>query len=161
MDTVRGFHTLMVDVIPDLHTLACIDAFQCFPFYSYDEDGSNRHENITDWSLNNFRTHYRDETIIANVDIFHYRLRPPPPPCLPRALFRPTSSANCPAFPLRPNSVRSQRRARGWRRSTSATMMQPEYRLRKVETLEKSLDWRVEKMRLSKLRKRSYAITIS
>ncbi len=29
---------------------------QCFPFYTYDEDGSNRRENITDWALNEFRT---------------------------------------------------------------------------------------------------------
>ncbi|MBI1831741.1 MAG: hypothetical protein HYR84_09860 [Planctomycetes bacterium] len=30
----------------------------CFPFYVYDEDGSNRRENITDWALEQFRTHY-------------------------------------------------------------------------------------------------------
>jgi predicted helicase len=29
---------------------------QCFPLYTYDEDGSNRRENITDWALNEFRT---------------------------------------------------------------------------------------------------------
>jgi len=33
---------------------------QCFPFYVYDEDGSNRRENITDWALSRFREHYRD-----------------------------------------------------------------------------------------------------
>ena len=44
---------------------------QCFPFYTYDEDGSNRHENITDWALDRFRTHYSDDTI-SKWDIFHY-----------------------------------------------------------------------------------------
>ena len=44
---------------------------QCFPFYTYDEDGSNRRENITDWALAQFRTQYGDETI-SKWDIFHY-----------------------------------------------------------------------------------------
>ena len=46
-------------------------ASQCFPFYTYDEDGTNRRENITDWTLTQFRTHYRDDTI-TKWDIFHY-----------------------------------------------------------------------------------------
>ena len=44
---------------------------QCFPFYTYDEDGTNRQENITDWALTEFRTHYGDDTI-TKWDIFHY-----------------------------------------------------------------------------------------
>ena len=43
---------------------------QCFPFYIYDEDGTNRRENITDWALAEFRTHYADRTI-TKWDIFH------------------------------------------------------------------------------------------
>jgi len=34
------------------------DAFQCFPFYTYAEDGPHRRENITDWALDQFRSHY-------------------------------------------------------------------------------------------------------
>ena len=44
---------------------------QCFPFYTYDEDGTNRQENITNWALAQFQTHYRDDTI-TKWDIFHY-----------------------------------------------------------------------------------------
>ena len=44
---------------------------QCFPFYTYDEDGTNRQENITDWALAEFRTHYDDDTL-TKWDIFHY-----------------------------------------------------------------------------------------
>ena len=44
---------------------------QCFPFYAYDEDGSNRRENITDWALEQFRSHYNDKGI-TKWDIFHY-----------------------------------------------------------------------------------------
>ena len=51
------FSTLMTNLVPDLHTLAAVDGFQCFPFYTYDEDGTNRRENITDWALDSFRAH--------------------------------------------------------------------------------------------------------
>ncbi|MGE0684733.1 MAG: type ISP restriction/modification enzyme, partial [Candidatus Binatia bacterium] len=65
------FSSLMVNAIPDLHVLASLDGFQCFPFYLYDEDGSNRRENITDWVPNQFREHYGDKKI-AKWDIFYY-----------------------------------------------------------------------------------------
>ena len=61
----------MTNLVSDLHTLAASDSFQCFPFYSYDEDGTNRQENITDWALTEFRNHYNDESI-SKWDIFHY-----------------------------------------------------------------------------------------
>ena len=43
----------------------------CAPFYLYDEDGTNRHENITDWALEHFRKHYKDKKI-TKWDIFYY-----------------------------------------------------------------------------------------
>ncbi len=66
-----AFSALAADCIVDLHLSAGVDGFQCFPFYTYDEDGSNRRENITDWALNEFRTHYSDANI-TKWDIFHY-----------------------------------------------------------------------------------------
>ncbi len=66
-----AFSAMAADCIVDLHLSAGVDGFQCFPFYAYDEDGSNRRENITDWSLNEFRTHYSDPNI-TKWDIFHY-----------------------------------------------------------------------------------------
>ena len=44
---------------------------QCFPFYTYDEDGTNRRENITDWALGQFRLHYGGDTI-TKWNVFHY-----------------------------------------------------------------------------------------
>ncbi|MBI5093646.1 MAG: transposase [Candidatus Hydrogenedentes bacterium] len=44
---------------------------QCFPFYVYDEDGSNRRENVTDWALKQFRAQYTDKKI-TKWDIFYY-----------------------------------------------------------------------------------------
>ena len=64
------FWCFLSNVIPNL-TLTGSDGNQCFPFYIYDEDGTNRRENITDWALSHFRTHYADETI-TKWDIFHY-----------------------------------------------------------------------------------------
>ncbi len=64
----KPFHPLMVDVIP---CLGIIDSCQSFPFYTYDEEGSNRRENITDWALSAFRSHYGDPSI-SRWDIFHY-----------------------------------------------------------------------------------------
>ena len=48
-----------------------LDAHQCFPFYVYDEDGTNRRENITDWALKHFREHYGNKKI-TKWDIFYY-----------------------------------------------------------------------------------------
>ena len=42
------FWCYLTNVIPNL-TITSIDGNQCFPFYTYDEDGTNRQENITDW----------------------------------------------------------------------------------------------------------------
>jgi len=52
-------------------SLTSLDSFQCFPFYVYDEDGTNRRENVTDWALEQFRTHYKNNKI-TKWDIFHY-----------------------------------------------------------------------------------------
>ena len=64
----KPFHTLMTEIIPELQILGNT---QCFPFYTYDEDGNNRRENITDWALTQFQSHYEDSAI-TKWDIFHY-----------------------------------------------------------------------------------------
>ena len=65
----KEFAVLMSQCIPDVNLYG--DPQQSFPFYTYDEDGTNRQENITDWTLTEFRTHYGDDTI-SKWDIFHY-----------------------------------------------------------------------------------------
>ena len=64
------FWCLITNIIAN-SSLITLDPAQCFPFYVYDEDGTNRRENITDWALAQFRAHYADETI-TKWDIFHY-----------------------------------------------------------------------------------------
>ena len=67
----KPFMILMTQQLADLHVVGPGCGAQCFPFYTYDEDGTNRQENITDWALAEFRTHYGDDTI-TKWDIFHY-----------------------------------------------------------------------------------------
>ena len=64
------FWCCMGNVLPN-GSFITLDANQCFPFYVYDEDGTNRRENITDWALEKFRAHYSDERI-TKWDIFNY-----------------------------------------------------------------------------------------
>ena len=51
----RPFHSWVTNRIASLDML---EKTQCFPFYIYDENGSNRRENITDWALERFRERY-------------------------------------------------------------------------------------------------------
>ncbi len=62
---------LIVDTIPNLSICSAVDSHQCFPFYTYDADGKNRRENITDWALAQFQRHYDDQTI-SKWQIFYY-----------------------------------------------------------------------------------------
>ncbi|MAT38978.1 MAG: DNA helicase [Ectothiorhodospiraceae bacterium] len=71
----KPFHCLITNVIPDLHLTG--DS-QCFPFYTYDPDGSNRTENITDWALGEYRRRYPSAALragggeVEKWDIFYY-----------------------------------------------------------------------------------------
>jgi predicted helicase len=65
----KGFGCLRVRTIPALDL--AFEKAQCFPFYTYSPDGTDRRENITDAALEMFRAHYRNPAI-ARWDIFHY-----------------------------------------------------------------------------------------
>jgi predicted helicase len=65
---IKPFHCLAVKYIPDLNFYS--DPVQCFPYYTYAEDGSNRRENITNWALAQFQGRYGQE--VNKRDIFHY-----------------------------------------------------------------------------------------
>ena len=65
----KGFGCLATNRIPSLDL--AFEKARCFPFYTYDEDGTNRCENITDWALTVFQTHCGDDSI-SKWDIFYY-----------------------------------------------------------------------------------------
>jgi len=61
------YFRLAIEHIPDVLPNG---GSQCLPLYRYDENG-NRIDNITDWGLTQFQTHYNDPTITKEA-IFHY-----------------------------------------------------------------------------------------
>ena len=122
---------------------------QCFPFYIYDEDGTNRRENITDWALTAFRTHYNDDTI-TKWDIFHYNYG-----LLHHPDYREKYEANLKRdLPHIPFATDFWGFAKAGARLANLHVTyesQPEYdKLKFVQTPDTPLDWRVEKMKLSK-----------
>ena len=124
---------------------------QCFPFYIYDEDGSNRRENITDWALAQFRRQYQDESI-NKWDIFHYVYG-----LLHHPQYRERYQANLkrdlPHVPLAPQSSDFRAFATAGARLADIHVnyeQMPAYPLTMVETPGQLPNWRVEKMRLSK-----------
>ena len=144
--SVKPFHTLMVDVIPDLHLTG--DS-QCFPFYTYDEDGTNRKENITDWALTQFRTHYKDDSI-SKWDIFHYNYAILHHPAY-REKYQANLKRDLPHIPFAPDF---------WGFANAGVRLadihvhyesQPEYdNLKLIQNSDVPLNWRVEKMKLAK-----------
>ena len=142
----KSFQSLMVDVIPDLHLTG--DS-QCFPFYIYDKDGTNRRENITDWALAEFRTHYQDDTL-TKWDIFHYNYG-----LLHHPDYREKYEANLKRdLPHIPFAKDFWGFAEAGARLAEIHVnyeSQPEYdNLKFVQNPDVQLNWRVEKMKLSK-----------
>ena len=63
----KPFQTLIVNEVYN-HDL--LEKTQSLPLYIYDHEG-NRHDNITNWGLSQFTSHYQD-TNITKEDIFYY-----------------------------------------------------------------------------------------
>ncbi len=137
---------LMTNQIPDLLPQG---GSQCFPFYTYDEDGTNRQENITDWALTEFRTHYNDDTI-TKWDIFHYTYALLHHPTY-REKYEMNLKRDLPHIPFAEDF-------RGFANAGAQLAdlhinyeSVPKYDgLTYIETPDIQIDWRVEKMKLSK-----------
>ena len=137
---------LMTNQIPDLLPQG---GSQCFPFYTYDEDGTNRQENITDWALAEFRTHYNDDTI-TKWDIFHYNYGLLHHPTY-REKYEMNLKRDLPHIPFAEDF---------WSFANAGAALAdlhvnyesaPKYEeLRYIETPGVPVDWRVERMKLAK-----------
>ena len=141
----KTFHCLMTQQVADLHLTG--DS-QCFPFYTYDEDGSNRRENITDWALEQFRNRYPDE-IITKWDIFHYTYALLHHPAY-RERYQANLKRDLPHLPHAPDFWEFARAGQRLGEIHIGYEDADEYPIKKIETPGKPLDWRVEKMKLSK-----------
>ena len=136
---------LAVNKIPDLLPQG---GSQCFPFYTYNEDGSNRRENITDWALAQFRRQYQDDTI-SKWDIFHYvygLLHHPEY----RARYQANLKRDLPHIPICPDFWTFAKAGARLADIHVDYEQMPSHPLTIIETPGKPLNWRVEKMRLSR-----------
>lgn len=130
------------------YALTSIDATQCFPFYYYSQDGSNRRENLTGWALNQFRAHYHDDAI-SKWDIFHYVYA-----LLHHPAYREKYAANLrrelPRIPFAPDFWGFAKAGARLAEIHVHYEQQPEYPLKKAEKPGQPLNWRVERMKLTR-----------
>ena len=143
----KGFGCLTTNMIPSVDL--AFEKTQCFPFYTYDEDGTNRRENITDWALTEFQSHYKDDTI-TKWNIFHYNYG-----LLHHPIYREKYEANLKRdLPHIPFADDFWGFAKAGARLADLHVnyeSQPEYdKLKFVQNPDTPLNWRVEKMKLSK-----------
>ncbi len=142
----KPFQCLVSNTIPCLDLL---EKTQCFPYYTYAEDGSSRRENITDWALAQFRAQYGDA--VTKWDIFHYvyaMLHHP----MYRERYAENLKRDLPRIPLLP-----EREAFAICVRVGKALMElhlhyetvKPYRLTPIENREVPVDWRVKKMKLT------------
>lgn len=153
----KPFLGIAACIFVDLHLVGAGCTTQVFPFFIYAEDGTNRCENITDWALEQFQSHYFDKSI-TKWDIFHYvyAVLHHPEYCeryaanlrreLPRIPFVSGNSGAKDADVFRAFVNTGKRLAE----IHVHYEKQPEYKLKKIEKPGKKLDYCVTKMRLSK-----------
>ncbi len=121
---------------------------QCFPYYAYDGDGSNRRENVTNWALKHFRKHYANKKI-TKWNIFYYVYGVLHHPGY-RERFADNLKRELPRLPMAPDFRAFADAGRELARLHLEYEELEPYALEWVETPEVPLSYRVEKMRLSK-----------
>ena len=142
----KAFGVLATDRIVALDL--AFEKVQCFPFYTYDEDGSHRRENITNWALAQFQDHYADPSI-DKWAIFHYVYA-----LLHHPAYREKYAANLrralPRLPFAPDFHAFAQAGRALADLHVNYEAQPEYPLDWVETKGAKLSFAVHKMKLAK-----------
>ncbi len=137
------FWTLATEIVPDLLPQG---GSQSFPFYLYDEDGKDRQINISSIALEWFKARCADQSI-TKWDIFHATYA-----ILHHPKYRTRYAANLkrelPRIPFVPEFHQYAKIGEALMKLHIDYEQQPEYPLQRVET--GKLNWRVEKMTLSK-----------
>ena len=145
----KPFTSLMTNCISEhIMTGGFGSAGQYFPFYIYDEDGTNRRENITDWALVQFRDHYRDANI-TKWDIFYYTYALLHHPSY-RERYQVNLKRDLPHIPFAPEFWEFVEAGRRLADIHVHYEEQPQYKLDLIEAPDMPLDWRVEQMKFSK-----------
>ena len=145
----KPFTCLITDCISEhVMTGGFGSAGQYFPFYIYDEDGSNQRENITDWALIQFREYYRDKKI-TKWDIFHYTYALLHHPAY-RERYEMNLKRDLPHIPFAKDFWEFVEAGKRLAHIHVHYEDQPPYKLDLIETPNMPLDWRVDRMRFSK-----------
>ena len=145
----KPFTCLIANCTPEhIMTGGFGSAGQYFPFYIYDEDGTNRRENITEWALTRFREHYEDNEI-TKWDIFHYTYALLHHPAY-RERYQVNLKRDLPHIPFAPKFWEFVEAGRRLAEIHVHYEDQPQYKLDLIETPDMPLDWRVKQMRFSK-----------
>ena len=175
----RPFHAIAVR---GLVSMDFIDKTQCFPLFTYSEDGKHKQENVTPKARTLFQIFYDDDSITA-TDIFHYVYAVLHHPAyrtrfaenlkrdLPRIPFVGVVVGEKTAsfFPLAAVETMQGNNKPGHKPEASAKLFHEfaeagkklaelhvnyesakEFKLVRIENKEVKLDWRVERMKLSK-----------
>lgn len=137
------FFALAVDLTPDALPQG---GSQSFAFHS--SRNGVKHDNITDWALNQFRSQYKDKSI-AKWDIFHYVYA-----VLHHPEYRTRYAANLkrelPRVPYAPDFHAFAKAGKRLAELHVDYEKQKEYPLERTEKPGEKLNLRVEKMRLNK-----------
>jgi predicted helicase len=145
----RPFVSIITNALPESVFTAGFGSFTfAMPFFIYAEDGSNRRENITDWALKEFQSHYDDKKI-TKWDIFHYVYA-----VLHHSQYRERYAANLrrelPRIPYAPDFHGFAAAGKRLAELHVNYEQQPEYYWHRIENRKAPLSYRVEKMKLSK-----------
>lgn len=144
----KPFMTLCANNLVDLHLVGAGCGTECFPFYAYDEDGSDRRENITDWALDEFRKLYNDKSI-TKWDIFHYTYALLHSPEY-HARYAANLKRELPRIPYAPDFRAFATAGKQLAELHVNYEQQPEYPLERIENANAKLSFRMEKMRLGR-----------
>ena len=132
----------------DLHVCASLDGHQCFPLYVYSAAENAWHENITDWSVEQFRHRYKNRRI-CKCDIFYYIYG-----ILHHPGYRETFADNLkhelPRIPFAPNFKAFAKAGRELSQLHLDYEQSEMYDLNWIEAPGVPLSYRVEKMKLTK-----------
>jgi predicted helicase len=145
----KPFMALAANSITDFHLVGAGASTQCFPLYTYAEDGSNRQENVTDWALGQFQAAHGAS--ITKRDIFHYVYGVLHHPQY-RERYAENLKRELPRIPLLPERRDFETCVRIGAELAKLHLtydQAPEYPLSERETPGVMTQWRVEKMKLS------------
>ena len=142
----KAFGCLVSNLIPNLDL--AFEKAQCFSFYAYNEDGTNRRENITDWSLKQFQDHYHNPSI-TKWDIFYYVYGFLHHPGY-REKFADNLKRELPRIPFAPDFQAFTSAGKQLARLHLEYETLEPYKLQWIESDDAPLSYRVDRMKLSK-----------